>query len=1320
MIQMIQGNRKKIRAAGVALYMALLLASPFVSGIIVQAAAEVNLRIISTTDIHNQLSVEYYDNAGEKSKGSLAKAYTLIKQARAATSGASITVDVGDSIYGYGSDYIYKNAPDALQPIYGAMSEIGYDAITLGNHDFDYGVPYIKKQVSLAGFDNICTVANVYDAITGKNVWKDYLMIRKECPADDGKTYSVDIAIVGVTRPALSNYSTHTGELTTADMVEVVTEKAAKAKEEGADIVIVIAHTGIGKDNPALLSENEGYALSCIKDVDAVMCGHLHQNYPSTDFSARQYYQLPGVDQKTGLANGKPIIMIQDRGRGIGISDLKLKIGNDGFITVKSASCRIEYCQESTKEADEILKYKDSFDAKIKDTYEEIVAELASGAGVNNYFGFLNDTLAMQIGNESRIREGILYKAKMGQTYKDYHVIAAGTYTKTGAEGKNDYLNFGGVLTIQDLLGIQSYNRDYVVVYRMTGAQLREWLEWSAGLYGYWNSVADYSDAKLRELITASGLSSFFSPTWMENWKYFAVFDGIEYTFDMSVAPRYNRYGEVLNSSASRVRNLTCNGEPVTDEMQFLLVAQRNIVYNNPVVGSTILNQRVYNTQTYLVNQLQDYVSELGSYGAISLAYEDNWNVSVPGNTYIMRSSEQSKSVAEQQPWYHSIMDETDQYVYYKTQFPDTALDDVSGPTLVIASTNKVKTNRDVTVAVQATDRSGVSVLKYTKGQYAADDPIWGTKDALDISGNSFTVTENGVYTVCAKDAHGNATVRHITLENMNRTILQVPDLNTYTNKKKEMTGTAEPGATVYVEAPNGVSYMADVLEDGTFSCAMPCHNSGTLLYVYVMDKQGRRSDKVEVTVVDNGPNYPDVDELTNKGKYITGTLNDESYCQIFAVIGSKVYVNGESGRKAYINSKKYSQSKTIVESSYSLKNGKFSLKVAVQDTGKIVKVYSVDTIGRVSALNQITVSEVAPNKPTVYKVCDAENIVTGKIPGVVSGSAYTVTLQIDEQTYTTTPEPNGFFKFETGELEEGTALSVKASDEVDGKSRVSVKTNSEVVSYEDYQEKNMYLTFNTITNKDTILSGSVGSASYKEFLLKIGSAFYTVPIENQEFHFTLEQPLADGTMMYAVLREPQGALVETKAIKVMKAIPDMPEIVTQTIYNNSKTIKVRGNELCTAYVKIGSQLFSSDEPVYSTSDYYFTYTIKVSNLSAKEEISIYLQNSAGKSKSVHGVVKGRKPEIRKVNKITYKQKTLNGRVGLYLDPDKGLKTATVKNTGTKVFAKTGGVVYKGTVKKDGTFKVKFPKKLKKGKKIKVYATNEFGGKSKVVTVTVK
>ena len=169
-------GRKKQHAV-MALMLAVLLAFMSCPQIAATAAPKKNkveepekatLRIISTTDLHGQVSTMHYDTASEK-PGSLAQAYTLIKEARQEVGTRNtMTVDTGDSVYGYAADYIKEQSEDTVQPIYKAMALVNYDVITLGNHDFDYGYPYIEKQLELSGLKNKCVLSNILLADSGE------------------------------------------------------------------------------------------------------------------------------------------------------------------------------------------------------------------------------------------------------------------------------------------------------------------------------------------------------------------------------------------------------------------------------------------------------------------------------------------------------------------------------------------------------------------------------------------------------------------------------------------------------------------------------------------------------------------------------------------------------------------------------------------------------------------------------------------------------------------------------------------------------------------------------------------------------------------------------------------------------------------------------------------------------------------------------------------------------------------------------------------------------------------------------------------------
>ena len=140
------------------------------------------LRIVGTTDLHAQGNFINYDTGSEHYSGSLSQCYTLIKEARSEIKGGSdavLTVDCGDTIFGYASDMINQEVIGGTEFMYEAMAEMEYDALTLGNHDFDYGLDYIKEALEENDLDDKVVLSNIYDAKTKKTVWSQYKIITK-------------------------------------------------------------------------------------------------------------------------------------------------------------------------------------------------------------------------------------------------------------------------------------------------------------------------------------------------------------------------------------------------------------------------------------------------------------------------------------------------------------------------------------------------------------------------------------------------------------------------------------------------------------------------------------------------------------------------------------------------------------------------------------------------------------------------------------------------------------------------------------------------------------------------------------------------------------------------------------------------------------------------------------------------------------------------------------------------------------------------------------------------------------------------------------
>ncbi|MFA9464927.1 MAG: Ig-like domain-containing protein [Velocimicrobium sp.] len=1190
---------------------------------VVQAAETATVRIISTTDLHGQLANTNYDTAGKKNVGSLAQDYTLIKEARSEVqNGTSITVDIGDTIYGYGSDYVYSN--DGNEYMYAAIAKMKYDAITLGNHDFDYGYKYVEKQLKRAGLDDICVLSNVYDAVTGKNVWNENKILTKTLTTSKGNKVKVNIGIIGVTRPGLTNYYNHTGILTTKDILESVNEQVKNLKEKGVDLIVVIAHSSIGSADPEENSGDVAYAISKIDGVDAVMCGHGHLNFPSSDGNVQTYYKLPNVSKKTGLMNKKPVIMVADHGAGIGIADLKIKIKN-GKVSVVSSKADIKYATKTTVSDSLVLKYQTIYDKLIKKTYSEEVGQMKNNTNITNYFGLLGDNAAIQLVNEAKIKLGLEYISTQNTDYIDCPVIAVSTYKKYGVETEDDYININGTITMADVLSIQSYYHDYSYVYWITGKQLREWLEWSASAYESFGSNEKSGDEIIDSYVNDMGMNSLIKKAWLGDWSNFFMFDGIEYTIDITQQAKYSFAGKVINSGASRIKDLTYNGTQIMDDTKMILVSDI-ITANRAVVGSSVAGQRLHKSGEYSANLLKSYIEEQSQFGELEVATDNNWKLMVPSSeSYIIRSSSLSEDIAKNQNWYQDLLDISGNYAYYKGQF-STDTTDRSGPTLVVAPTITLKTNKDIPIVVQANDASTVTNLRYAVGLYGAKDLIWSSGVSANIDNHEFLATQNGTYSVWATDRAGNCSVKHIKVSNIDREVLQIPIINRVTNKSKRVRGVGEPGATIVIKA-NGKSYSTIVKEDGTFKRKIALQNADRTIKIKQKDANGKSSDYVAVTVLRAGPNYPIISDVDNTSSTITVDINDTN-SQIYAFIGDKVYVDQYGGKEVYMKSFPFDSAYETVPSMYTRSGNNVSLTIPVQYAGTEIKIYAVDYIGRINYPIYTKVKEVAPEMPVLYTSCDGEHYVYGYVPES-TGVEYQISITVDEMVYTGISNTKGEFKIAVDKLVEGQTVYASATDVVDNKIRESAKGSREVRSYNYYElensKSNIYI--EPMTNKDMVVKGNITNFS-DVIYVKAGRNYYDLSImEDGTFEIPLEDTLAAGEIVSVVLRKEFSNIMEAGGIVVQMALPDKPTLQNKAIYTTTKTLRIQSAENDRVNVKVGKKVYTTTTGVLDDSTGLYTYKVKIKRAKAKQTIYIYMENEAGYSKKLKMIVKEKKTE---------------------------------------------------------------------------------------------
>lgn len=947
-----------------------------------------NLRLIFTSDIHGQVTTEDYENGTVFTTGGLSRTATLIKEAKGEVDGSnSMLFDLGDSLYDYTTDYIYNYDSSAKQPVYSALAMLGYDAITLGNHDFDYTLSYIQEQLKASGLEEKVVLSNVKDVNTNKNVWAENKIIEKTVVTDSGRNLTVKVGLIGETVPSLSKKRTsYTGILQTEDIVQNVETEAAILKQKGADIVVVLAHSGIGKEKPEPMDANTGYALTKIENVDAVLCGHYHTDFPSEDVTL--YNSLPGVDLETGLVNGKNLIQVKDRGASIGIADLYLSDA-DNKISIVDRKTSLRKVDANTEVDSEINASMGDWAKTFLLDCTEILCEIDDDTELQNYFGTLEDTDLIQLMNNIKISYGIGYISREADDYKNYPVIAASSYIKYGSGDGNDYIDIAEEFKRSNMYDLINYKTG-LYLYEMTGEQIREWLEWSASCYETAGGNT-LSSKEFPAYTKSKPLQYALQEAYLNDWKNFFVFDGIEYTIDTQKEPRYDADGTKINES-QRITSLTRNGQEIADSDIFVVATHRlpsNQVFQN------VDSKRIVSTSTEKYrNYIEEYMEKVGETGNLKPIKDNNWDIVYSEEyNYAIASSEMAQKEMEKKGWLSEMLDEKDRCQYYLFEPGKMTKEDTTGPSvnaLIVSETNKKGT-----IAVQATDRSGVSHIKYAAGKYGINNVVW--KTAVEITNGSFDYKKNGTYSILAEDAKGNCSITYVKASNINTGMLEAPVVKTYSNRKKYIEGTAEAGAKVYFKIENGKTYSATVSKTGTFKYKLPTQKAGVRIFVYVVDSKGRTSERTTVTVKRTGPNQPVLNEIKTNSKVVSGKINDTYAYPMVLVSDKTLYVPNQNVAELYKKSSFYNKGYKVVVTSMKIASGAFSFNLPDYLKAKVsVKLKTIDSLSRCALQSKTAVLQMRPRKPEVAAVSNLSQSVK-----VYSGEkCQSATVRIGDKKY--------------------------------------------------------------------------------------------------------------------------------------------------------------------------------------------------------------------------------------------------------------------------------------------------------------------------------
>lgn len=420
------------------------------------AAAEGTLTVFSTSDVHGSVIGWNYFKAKPADVG-LAKISTIVNQARAGSTSkdAILLIDAGDIIQGTPLDtYMVKTYGHwKHHPMFTAFNQMGYDAIVLGNHEFNFGTQYLKTAI---GDNKNVLSANTVDKKTGKT-WsavKPYLI----------RTVYIDgaplkVGILGMTTPAIPNFEAkeHYAGLQFDDEVATAKKYIQKMLSQGVDLIITACHTGVELEGrPSTENQIIGIAKAC-PQITLLIAAHNHVV----------------IDNKTGIKgpdgtfyphaviNGVSVVESGKDGKFVACSKIRLKQLPDGkwkVLSVKTEALPVKGVADDPKIVQQVMPWH----KKTLQYLNEVIGTATgtfSGADSN-----LKDTALIDLINKVQCH------------YAGTQLSAAAAFNPNACISK-------GKITRQEIAGLYLYE-NYLYGIKISGKQLRAYLEHAAAYYG--------------------------------------------------------------------------------------------------------------------------------------------------------------------------------------------------------------------------------------------------------------------------------------------------------------------------------------------------------------------------------------------------------------------------------------------------------------------------------------------------------------------------------------------------------------------------------------------------------------------------------------------------------------------------------------------------------------------------------------------------------------------------------------------------------------------------------------------------------------------
>ncbi len=535
--------------------------------------AHLDVAILETTDIHsNILSYDYYKQKDDSTLG-FERTATLIRRARAEFPN-SFLFDSGDTIQGSVlADYQALAKPVGCGEelaVYRAMDALGYDGGTAGNHEFNYGLPFLSQVTGTpmnvdGGHSDRCAgphyplvLSNVFSARDGQPIFKPWRVVEKQVEAytPDGSKLSVPlrIGIIGFTPPPIMQWDKQRleGKVSVSGVVEAAQKYLPELQAQHPDLIVAIVHGGLDTAPYTPEMENAGWYLAGVPGIDVMLLGHSH-----TEFPGPHYENMQAVDAKRGYVRGVPAVMGGFFGKDLGVVRVALDRQHGRWVVdkVQTHSEVRPICAKPDTAAKgakpDCVPPDAQIAALVAPVHAAAVAYVNTPIGssalrMSSYFADEGNMTALGAVNAAQMDYVRNELPRVHPELANLPVLAAASAFRTGFGGPEDYTDVpAGPLTLRSAADLYFYPNTLSAV-KIDGDGLKAWLEKSAERFNRIDPRKPGEQALIN--------------THFVGYNFDQIQGDIAYTIDLT------------QPAGQRITALTSHGKPVAPQQGFVVV----------------------------------------------------------------------------------------------------------------------------------------------------------------------------------------------------------------------------------------------------------------------------------------------------------------------------------------------------------------------------------------------------------------------------------------------------------------------------------------------------------------------------------------------------------------------------------------------------------------------------------------------------------------------------------------------------------------------------------------------------------------------------